>query len=439
MHKKIKIISFLLLSFLLFQVEVQASDGATCAYEINSDVSMICSVSEVSSLTCSLYDGDTSIKNIKINDSKLPVSTFQKDEKWDCPKALYGTYSSLNGPSVKNLSANPGVNAIAPFQLLDSKSSYGTEIKHSGTSDSSSSSNTGDSTGTASSGKTSGCDILGGMDSKTVQLLSQVVKIVRLGIPILIIILGITDFMKILFSGEEKVFKEAFSRFLKRVLIGVIIIFTPYILQLLVSLSGIETQYGIDNFFCGIIDATGVKSDSVDKYKTRSDCEDKGYVWIPESTSPNGGFCSKVTKDASFYKNSVSCKSAGYIWNVQNSSCTTSKTISKEDCIASGYLYNANKQCVLSSGTTGENPNIYTNFISCNTAGYLWNQTSKKCMTNTEISQKDCTDSGYKVSSSSQGYRCIKRKASEHTTKANCEKFGYTWTYNDGDTGYCHT
>lgn len=99
-----------------------------------------------------------------------------------------------------------------------------------------------------------GCAILGGSGSNTVKLLSTIVKIIRLGVPILIIILGMVDFLTILFSGEEKTYKDAFSKFVKRLLIGVIIIFIPYVLHFMVRISGVDSQYGIDNFFCGIVD-----------------------------------------------------------------------------------------------------------------------------------------------------------------------------------------
>ena len=426
MHKKIKIISFLLLSFLLFKIEVQASEGAVCTYEINSNTNIVCSLSESSPLSCSVAmvqnSGiDTPVANISINVSKLPSSSFQKDDKWDCPKTLYGTYSSSNGFSVKNLSVN--AKSLTSFQLIESKSFYGTEIKKASSGPSESTSNPSTSPGTTGTtkndGKTSGCDILGGVDSKTVKLLAQLVKIVRLGIPILIIILGIIDFMRILFSGEEKVFRESFTRFVKRLLIGVVIIFLPYILQLLVSLSGIETQYGIDNFFCGIIDATGVKGDK--KPSTYQD--------------PAGD-----------YKTSNSCDGAGYIWNSVKNICVTGEgnTISKTDCKKSGYIVvkdnSALKGYICTKGTdTTKKPSYYKSFFACNNAGHVWNSVSKKCMANTEIKQSDCTASGYKLFSNSQGYKCINKMASEHTTKIDCEKFGYRWTYNDDETGYCHT
>lgn len=112
---------------------------------------------------------------------------------------------------------------------------------------------------------TVGCDILGGANSKTVKLLSWGVKLIRLGIPIIIIIFGMVDFLTILFSGEDKTYKDAFSKFIKRILIGIIIIFLPYVIHFLVRLSGVDRQYGIDNFYCGIIDTvSGVRGDEVD-------------------------------------------------------------------------------------------------------------------------------------------------------------------------------
>lgn len=101
---------------------------------------------------------------------------------------------------------------------------------------------------------TTGCGILG---PKVVEILSWFVKVIRLGVPILVIILGMIDFLRILFSGEDKVYKDAFLKFVKRLIIGVVIIFVPYIIQFAVKLSGVESQYGIDDFYCGIIEASG--------------------------------------------------------------------------------------------------------------------------------------------------------------------------------------
>lgn len=115
------------------------------------------------------------------------------------------------------------------------------------------------------------CALLGGTESKTVALVSWAFKLIRLGIPVLIVILGITDFLKILLSGEEKVYKESFNKFVKRIAIGMAFLFVPYLLFFVFQLSGVGEQYNIDNFYCGIIDqVSGTKGTS-----SNSDCYER--------------------------------------------------------------------------------------------------------------------------------------------------------------------
>ncbi len=201
----------------------------------------------------------------------------------------------------------------------------------------------------SSNGKTEGCAILGGTNSKTVELLSWVVKVIRLGVPILIIILGMTDFLKILFSGEDKVFKDAFAKFAKRLMIGVCIIFIPYIIQLLIRISGVDSQYGIDNFFCGIIDATSGVSGTEDI-------------------------------EVGDYTDSRSCYKGGYIWNDVKDICVlgNGNTISVSDCTASGNSYQGSSsepggwKCVRKSNSDITSP------IECSNYGYTWTGDSSR-------------------------------------------------------------
>jgi hypothetical protein len=178
-----------------------------------------------------------------------------------------------------------------------------------------------------------GCDILGGTNSKTVELLAWVIKIIRLGVPILIIILGMTDFLKILFSGEDKVFKEAFTRFAKRLGIGVCIIFIPYIIQLVIHISGVDTQYGIDNFFCGIVDAaSGTK---VSNSTTTKTCGDRGTLSECNKDGKcnwnySGNFCETIststqTKTCGDRGTLSECNKDGNCkWNYSGSFCEVS-------------------------------------------------------------------------------------------------------------------
>ena len=138
-----------------------------------------------------------------------------------------------------------------------------------------------------------GCGIFGAVNSSTVKLLSWAFKLIRFGIPIIIIVLGITDFLTILFSGEEKVYKDAFSRFAKRLLIGILVLFIPYIIYFIVRLSGVDKQYNIDNFYCGIIDTvSGVKGNEIEEetgeqtcYICQDELGDYSQHWTKEQPS----------------------------------------------------------------------------------------------------------------------------------------------------------
>lgn len=392
MHKKIiKIVCFV--SFLFFFIEKVNAVGATCAYEIEDYSNYFICIANDRGITCR-KDPNSHNLGIEEKSLKLSLKDFQKNAIWICPKTLYGDFKASSW-TIKNLSADVPSTIKDTFSLMEDRSTDGGKVSNpvedNSPDDSLDDSSTGGnsdqpSTGTSNKGVT-GCDILGGTNSETVQILSTIVKLIRLGVPILIIVLGITDFMKIVFSGEDKIFKESFNRFIKRLGIGVIIIFVPYILQFLVKLSGVESQYGIDNFFCGIIDATGV------------------------STS---------RKPASSYQTAQSCDDAGYIWNDVKEVCVSGNgnTISASDCTASGYIVVSDSsapggyRCTKGKNTKKE-PSDYMSSFACDNAGYIWNDVKKVCVNGNgnTISASDCTASGYKIVSDSGapgGYRCVK-------------------------------
>ncbi len=401
--KIITICTIFIASFWL--IENVHAEGATCAYAIEGYTSYFICIVDENSVFCKKDESSHQL-GIEEKSLKLEVKNFQNNAIWKCPSTLYGDFSK-SAWTIKNLSVNSTNKKNNAFQLMKDKSSDGGKVTHPIVEDTDNSSL--DKTQTSG---TVGCAILGGANSETVKILASVVKMIRLGVPILIIILGIIDFMRILFSGEEKVFKESFSRFTKRIMIGVIIIFVPYFLQLVLNLSGIQTQYGIDNFFCGIIDATNVSSSN-----------------------------NKKEDPASFYTNAKGCESAGYIWNAVKSVCVsgTGNTISTSDCVASGYVTVSDASApggfVCKKGSNpSKKPEEYKSFFACNNAGHIWNAVSKKCMGDTKISKVDCEKSGYKMSANI----CVKKRAGEHTNRSDCEKFGYTWTYNEDESGYCH-
>ena len=86
----------------------------------------------------------------------------------------------------------------------------------------------------------------------TTKLLKQIYGLIKYLIPVLVIGFSIVDFLKVLLSGEEKVYKESWLKFVKRLVIGVVILILPVILSFIINLSGVLESYGVDknNIFC---------------------------------------------------------------------------------------------------------------------------------------------------------------------------------------------
>lgn len=83
---------------------------------------------------------------------------------------------------------------------------------------------------------------------ETITLIKQIYNAIRFLIPIVVIGLSIVDFLKVLLNGEEKVYKTAWSKFIKRIVIGIVILILPIILSFIIDLSGIAGNN--QNFFC---------------------------------------------------------------------------------------------------------------------------------------------------------------------------------------------
>ena len=98
----------------------------------------------------------------------------------------------------------------------------------------------------------SGCGIFG---DKTLGMLKWASNIIRFGVPLIIILLGIKDFVMVIISGDDKNYKEAFNKLIKRLIIGVVILLIPYLIKFLFNLGGIIGLYNIgeDEIFCGIV------------------------------------------------------------------------------------------------------------------------------------------------------------------------------------------
>ena len=71
-------------------------------------------------------------------------------------------------------------------------------------------------------------------------------------IPLLLIALGIVDFAKAVFGGNEDNMKKSAVKFGKRVLIGIVIFFIPSILNIILDIAN-KIWGNIDPSLCGIL------------------------------------------------------------------------------------------------------------------------------------------------------------------------------------------
>jgi hypothetical protein len=87
---------------------------------------------------------------------------------------------------------------------------------------------------------------------ESLTLLRQIYTFMRYLVPILIVVLSIVDFAKVVLLGDEKTYKAAWDKFIKRLIIGVVILILPAILSLIINMSGALDSYGVDknNIFC---------------------------------------------------------------------------------------------------------------------------------------------------------------------------------------------
>lgn len=79
-------------------------------------------------------------------------------------------------------------------------------------------------------------------NGETIKLVKQIYNIIKILIPILIIALSIVDFLTVILISDDKNYKSAWDKFIKRLIIGVIFFLVPIIVSFILEYSGIETE-----------------------------------------------------------------------------------------------------------------------------------------------------------------------------------------------------
>ena len=79
-------------------------------------------------------------------------------------------------------------------------------------------------------------------NGETIKLVKQIYDIIKILIPVLIVVLSIIEFLKVILISDDKNYKSAWDKFIKRVIIGVIFFLVPLLVSFLLNISGIDTE-----------------------------------------------------------------------------------------------------------------------------------------------------------------------------------------------------
>ncbi|MBQ9853638.1 MAG: hypothetical protein IJO57_01225 [Bacilli bacterium] len=77
-------------------------------------------------------------------------------------------------------------------------------------------------------------------DGETMKYIREVFTWVKIAIPIILILTGSMDFIKAIVASDDQKMKKAQKDFITRLIVGAVIFFVPSILELLLSMIGID-------------------------------------------------------------------------------------------------------------------------------------------------------------------------------------------------------
>lgn len=88
------------------------------------------------------------------------------------------------------------------------------------------------------------------------ELIVEVITYIRIGVPILLIILCATDLSSVVLAGDDKAMKLALSKIVRRFIAAVAIFFVPLLVSVILNLEPVKNSLNlVDDPTCGI--ATG--------------------------------------------------------------------------------------------------------------------------------------------------------------------------------------
>lgn len=79
-------------------------------------------------------------------------------------------------------------------------------------------------------------------DGETIKIVKRIYDIIKVLIPVLIVVLSTVDFLKVIIYDDEKNYKSAFDKMIKRLIIGVIFFLLPILVSFVIKYSGLDVE-----------------------------------------------------------------------------------------------------------------------------------------------------------------------------------------------------
>lgn len=205
--------------------------GTLCEYgdlSLNEDSKDLTTYIAFSFDKNNIYSLNNQLSESKFNNVSFKFST--DDLKGECPKAIY-TYSNENNSGQSGthdiyLSKDPD-RQMYSFGLLETvkRDKYNSDNK-----------------------KTDLCA------NGAMSYVQKGYSLLRFLIPVIIIVFSIIDFTTVVLSGKDDSMEKAKKNFVTRIVVGIIILFVPFILETILKLSGIlEPGEDLVNIACNIM------------------------------------------------------------------------------------------------------------------------------------------------------------------------------------------
>ena len=103
-------------------------------------------------------------------------------------------------------------------------------------------------------------------------LLNEIINYVRIGVPVLLIVLCAIDFFGVVTSGEDDAMKKATSKVVKRFIAAAAFFFVPLLIKFVLGLDAVKNSLKlVDDPTCGI--GTLTDEEIKDEYKTQEEIE----------------------------------------------------------------------------------------------------------------------------------------------------------------------